>query len=689
MAVRKCNLPLVLISATIILTACGGVSTNVQNASAPPLTAVAIAFQPAPPAATHISSTTAITAVVDNDPTNAGVDWYLTCQAAGNCGSLNPPHTASGQPVTYSAPATLSGNNQTVRIAAFATADHSKNTQSSITVTAFGAVLKGRYVIQTNGVDPSGNPYQRAAVVMLDGNGGITSGERTVNFVFVNPNTGTSTFSSVRDPIVGGSYFVGVDGRGSLAIITNDVNIGQQTNSTPPQGSETFALVVLSPSRGLLSERDNPNLQGSSGESSTGALDLQTATSTPAQGYAFVTNGTDTNAIPLALGGVFNIDYPQAISGAGSAFDVVSLATSAPGTVSSSTSLSGTVSTPDSFGVFQVSLVTSLGNFQFTGYPVDGIHVKLIESDGIMGLTAGQALSQGSATGTYKTMNTFTGNYAFGLFGRDTSFTSASLAAAGMFSTTGAGALTAGYIDESQLANQSGIPVQISDGFQAVYAVGPGNNPTILTDPNGTGRFYIPLSTTTGSPNFTFSTPTNGTGPAWVFYLSGTGGPALMLDADVEPSLASGLGGGVGAGIAYPIATGASFSGSYGTIFTQNIYAPEDDAVGQVNVKGNALSGIVDINNPGGAIAIDDTSLSGSFQISAISDRLTGTLSDIFFTTIMGTTNANLSMAFYPIDSTQGFFVENDLADSSGNFVSGDLTFGYYTSRTPVCQGCP
>jgi hypothetical protein len=70
----------------------------------------------------------------------------------------------------------------------------------------------------------SGLPYQRAGVVVLDGNGGITSGEQTVNFV--DPNT--FLLSSASDPISGGSYFVGPDGRGTLTINTADVNIGQQ-----------------------------------------------------------------------------------------------------------------------------------------------------------------------------------------------------------------------------------------------------------------------------------------------------------------------------------------------------------------------------------------------------------------------------------------------------------------------------
>jgi hypothetical protein len=113
----------------------------------------------------------------------------------------------------------------------------------------------------------------------------------------------------------------------------------------------------------------------------------------------------------------------------------------------------------------------------------------------------------------------------------------------------------------------------------------------------------------------------------------------------------------------------------------------EDDVAGEIYANGNSLSGIVDINTASGPLATDDNSLSGSFQNSPVHGRLRGTLSDAFFFNDLGTTN--LSMAFYPIDSSQGFFVENDLTDSSGTPVSGDLTFGYYAAQIPVCQGCP
>ena len=662
---------LLSIAAMAILTACGGGSTfNVQNPPPPTSQAVTIAFQPAPPTSILIGGTVQMAAVVQNDSTKAGVDWSLSCQPAGNCGSLDSSHTASGQPVNYVPPKTLSGNSQKVNIVAFATADHNKNVVGPIDVTAFGSVLAGAYVIGTSGSDFSGQPYQRAGVIVLDGNGGITAGEQTVNFV--DPNSGL--LSSVTDPVTGGSYFVGTDGRGELIINTNNTSIGQS-------GTETFSLVVLSSSHVLLTKLDDFNFQGSSDETSVGTLDLQTSAPAPTLGYAFVANGTDTSSSAMALGGVLNIDSPMAISGAGSAFDLASPNTYGPGVVLPSSAVSGTVTSPDAFGTYQIAVATDFANpVQFTVYPIDTTHAKLIESDGSFGFTVGDAYSQGAQTGAYKGKGRFVGNYAFGIFGRDLIGGSASLAAAGLFSTTGVGTLTNGFLDESQ----AGTSVQIDDKFQATYAVGPGSDPTVTTDPAGTGRYYIPLSGQTGFPKFTFTTHTNGTGPAWVFYMTTTGGPALMLDADIEPTLASGLfGGGVATGIAYPIVAKSPFSGLYGTIFTQNVFGGETDVVGEITATSNALTGVLDFSNG----TVNDNSLTGTFQTGPVANRLGGTMSDNFFTNALGTTS--LRMVFYPIDSTRGFLVEHDLANSAGVPISGDLTFGYYFARTPVCQGCP
>ena len=622
----------------------GGSTTNVQNPPAPTFSSVSIAFQPVPPQSIFINGTTQLTAVVSNDPNNAGVDWSVTCQNSGSCGSpgsVNPVHTPSGQATTYTPPATLSANSQNINIVAFATADHTKNVVAPITVTAFAGSLKGNYVLETSGVDISGFPYQRAGVIVLDGNGGITSGEQTVNFA--DPNTGL--MSSVSDPITGGSYFVGADGRGTLTINAADVNIGQQ-------GVESFSLVLLSSAQALLTKADNLNIQASSNESSVGTLDLQTSTASLSGGFAFVVRGTDVSLSPLALGGVLNIDSPKTISGAGSVFDVASNAT--PGTVSTSSSVTGTVSDPDSFGKVKINLTTDFAPLQITGYVVDALHVKLIENDNSAGsgfaATAGTAIGQGAATGTFTSLSSLSGKYVFGIFGQDLSGGPSSLASAGRFTADGNGNLRGGFLDEFQ----SGLFVQVSDSFNGTYTV----------DPAGSGRVD-----TNASITFT----NHGTGPELVFYLTGNGNPLLVLDADVESLLG---GGGVAAGITYPAAAGASFAGPYGLSLTQSLGGIETDSTGQITVDGTTrtLSGVVDMNFGFGPQL--GVSLTGTFQTSAISGRLTGILSNQFFP-------SDLEMAYYLIDSGHGFITEAD------SLNTGNLSFGYFAIRTPVCPGCP
>ena len=672
MAIRRWSLFLIS-AATSFLAGCGGGTTvNVQNPPAPSTPPISIAFQSAPPSSLAFGVTIPVTAVVTNDPTNSGVDWTLTCQNPGSCGSLvvkdanekvlSSQHTASGQAITYSPPASLSSNTQGINIFAFATADHTKNVNAPMTLTAFDSFLKaGTYIIETAGFVNT-NPCQRVAAIILDGNGVITGGEETVNCVTSSP------LSSISATVTGGSYFIGPDGRGTLTINTPpSLNLGQQ-------GIELFSLVALSGSQALLTKTDNINISPFSNESSVGTMDLQASgTQTITGGYAFVARGVDLNSTPIAFGGVLNVGASQSISGTGSKFDEV---LSGGGIVTPSSSVSGSVSVPDKFGTVQISLNTDFGLPSgspqlFTAYVIDASHLKLIETDGTTALTGGVAIGQGSSTGIF---STFSGSYTFGVVGQDSNTNSISyttLAAAGSF-TAGSGSLNNGSIDEVQ----SGFSTQVSDGFSATYTVDP------------SGRVDTASS-------FTFANPNNGTGPELVFYLTGGGNPVLVLDADTTPTLNS-FEMGVATGLAYPSTAGATFSGDYGLSFTQNFSGTEGDATGQICVNGssvtcplsngtvgapNTLVGTVDETlsfSPTGASALTD-----GFQASTTSGRLTGTLSDAN----AFNTNSTLSVAYYLIDSDHGFFVETD--GGTGKTNPGFLTFGYLARRTPVCTGCP
>jgi hypothetical protein len=639
-----------LLAATIsVLAGCEGSTANVHNPPPPPGTTVSIAFQPAPAGSISINTTTPLSAVVSNDPNNAGVDWSLTCQNknSGACGSLSALHTESAQATTYTPPLALAGNSQTVNIVAFATADHTQNVVAAITVTAFGASLKGTYVLQAQGIDSTSlGPYQFAGVIVLDGNGGITSGEQTVNFF--DPVVGSSLSKS--DLVTGGSYFLGPDGRGTMTINTNDPDIGQS-------GVETFSFVSLSTSQALITQTDFT-------DSATGTMDLQTNTAAPSGGYAFVVSGTDiASASPTAVGGIFNIDSPNIISGTGSVADQ-----NLAGILSVNATLLGTLSNPDSSGAVTINLTPSFasGPMQFTGYIVDDTHIKLIESDNSTGWTGGVAIGQGSATGTFTDVSSFSGTYVFGVLGVDLfGFTPNTSTSLGLFTADGSGGLVNGFTDMFLQLNGNQPPnffgAQISAAFGGTYTSGT----------HGTGRMHATFNQFVPAPKPAFQ-------PVIIFYLTGNGNPALVLDGSDTglrnyPS--------VGAGIAYPQSTGPlTFGGEYGFSFTQQ-NGGENDGTGQMTADPSAgtVSGIVDTNS--GFNSTFNNSISGTFGSPLSNGRVAGTLAGQIFEF------SPFNVEYYIIDPSHGFFVETDLTDP--NIPTGVVSFGYYAARTPVCDGCP
>ncbi len=651
-AMRRWTLAL-LAAATISLAGCGGASTaNVQNPPPPPASNISVSFQSPPPQSIAINTTANLTANVNNDPSNAGVDWALPCQSktAGACGSLSNLHTPSGQPTTFTPPATLTGNNQMVNIVAYASADHTQNVVASISVSAFGSNLKGNYVFQVQGIDSNSlGPYQLAGVVVLDGNGGVLAGEQTVNFF--DPNAGI--LLSKADAITAGSYFLGPDGRGTISVTTQDADVAVN-------GTETFSLVFLSSSHVLIAQTDTT-------EAGTGTMDLQTSTTAPSAGYAFVLNGTDVGtASPVAMGGVFNIDSPGNISGKGSIIDQ-----NLSGTLTQKQALSGTVSSPDALGAISLNLLvpgfTNANAFTFTGYLVDATHVQLIESDNGSGAgsgaTSGIAIGQGSATGTFTTAAALIGSYVFGVVGEDlTVLAPNSMTTAGMFTADGNGNLINTYLDQYLQANgfQGTSGAQISAQFSSFYSL----------DTKGTGRVRAAFSHFVPPPKPAFQ-------PLFILYVTGNGGPVLVLDGSDTglinyPSL--------GVGIAYPQTSSLAFSGDYGFSLTQQ-NGGDNQGTGQMNAAPatNTLAGVLDTNS--GFNPTFANPLTGTFAPPPANGRFAGTLSSqvVDFNPF--------SVEFYAIDSSHGFFVETDLVNP--NSASGVVSFGYYASRTPVCAGCP
>jgi hypothetical protein len=632
------------------LAGCGGNNnTTLQNPPAPARTSVAIDFSPAPAKSITLAvPMEKLTAVVSNDPSDAGVDWALLCQNSSNCGTLAPLHTPSGTPTIYKPPSSISGNSQSATIEAFAAANHNSNVVASFTITAFASILKGNYVFATQGQDTNGE-FQLAGVVVLDGNGHVTSGEQTHS----------DPLESYADPITGGSYYIGPDGRGTLTLNTADQNIGQL-------GIENLSVAVLSSSKALLSTLDNPNLQQFSTEISSGTLELQTSKAAPTGAYAFVVNGIDISSEPMAMGGVLDINSPNAISGTGSVVDQ----DDALSGVNEQLIPSGTLTPPDSFGSLKFNLALNSSStivfapsLTFTGYIVDSMHIELIESDiningtgGGYGSTAGIAVGQGAAQGSFTSNTAFAGNYVLDIVGTDRDGIPDALASYGVFTADSSGNLNNGYDDEAQ----SSVPLLISDSFTGTYTL----------DPSGTGRV---------DSFITFSK--NGPGPELIFYLTGNGNPPLVLDADDNGS-SLGLGS-IGAGTANPQAAPPfSFSGDYGVEFIQSngSFDAASMATGQVtaNATAGTFAGLIDTNV--GFSPNPDTALTGTFGAIADTGRFSGTLDNTFFTAAPDNT---IVVDFYAVSPDLIFFIETDL------MTTGLSTFGYFPARTPVCNGCP
>jgi len=663
-----------------LLAACNSGSTfNVVNPPPPPPADLSIAFQTTPPSSVPVSASITLTATVTNDSNNYGVDWALGCPTGvTSCGTLSAAHTASGSPVIYTAPSTIGSNNLSgVTIIAYATASHATNTFASFAVNSFDFGLPaGNYVLQAQG---SGSQF--VAAITLDGAGSVTAGEQTLN----------SAGSSTTDQGITGNYFIGNDGRGTITL--ND----------PAFGAEIFNLVFLnnSNSQALISVNSGPMVSG------VGTMNPQTGKAAPSGSYAFVSNGTailfsNLPPMPIGFGGVLNVASPGNVTGI--ADEVFGKTLNANGANGVSISGSFTAVPNDAFGTVIFNLTAPFGppntshtnvNLQLTAYIQDATHMQLIETDesaGVgFGTTAGPAIGQGSAAGTFTDASLPSGiSFVYGVTGIDLSTNSVNngslpntLMAAGLFQTDGGGNVTNGFTDTFLLFNtaQSTMvnPItgaQISGAFNGTYAVDP------------TGRTVL--------NNFAFNpSPRHGYNPTFFLYLtgsSGAGNPSALLLAAGDTTAGSLFYPSVGTGIAYQQSTAAPILlGDYGFSFVQQQNGTEDDGTAQMNANlANTppISGIADTSNEG-----QNNSFLGTFSGPTSDVPFPGTLfanpnppdntqNNVF--PLVGAGNP-MTVDYFFVDSDLGFWIETDLVTAQ----TAQVSFGFYQTRTPLCSSCP
>jgi hypothetical protein len=149
-------------------------------------------------------------------------------------------------------------------------------------------------VFYVNGLENSATDgpvyYGVAGAVGFDLNGNVLGGEQDYN-------DGQNGFMSPATTIAATGSSMTVDpttGTGTLVLNVSASNSGVGVN-----GIETFAVQFINASHALITQFD-----GSA--TSSGSLDLQTATSAVDGNFAFTLSGIDTAGTPFAFGGVFS-----------------------------------------------------------------------------------------------------------------------------------------------------------------------------------------------------------------------------------------------------------------------------------------------------------------------------------------------------------------------------------------------
>ena len=589
----------VTITATAVADTTKSVSATVTIV--PPIP-ISVAFFATVPASIEVGASIPLSALITNDVTaNPKVQWTVTCGASA-CGSFNPVDTFSEAQTTYTAPTAIPLGG-TVTVTATSVTDPTKSASASIIITAAGPTLaNGTYVFQLAG--PSGYNASFTTGAFVAQNGTITGGEQD-SVYYLSDSDGNSSAYNTPQQISGGSYTTTAAGNLQL-----NLTIG-------PGETETLNGILTSGSQGFAAQ-----LYGAPG---SGSLALQTTVAAPAGGYAFATYGGDRSSQTALLGGILNIDSPGKISGSGSVIDVNDGTSSTSG---EETIGASTVSAPDKYGRVQIQLLPGsasiLPSLYLAGYIVDATHIFLIETggDNFLGVQGGQALGQGTNTGTFTTASFANSSYVFAASQID-------LQVAGVFTAATNGSLS-GVLNHSNL---SGTGAQSPISFTGSFTIDP------------TGR--ATLSNITDGSTFNYS---------FHLYLTGNGS-GLLMNSGLSNQL-------IGQAFQQttPFTT-ASFSGAYGwnTSQTTSSYAATPllaTVTSSPNSTTDALAGFAVAN---GRVA--DFSFTGDLTALA-NGAFTGTLTGL---NTKSPTMAN-AFTFYLIDNTHAVAIETDTTQ---------LTLGY------------
>jgi hypothetical protein len=451
-------------------------------------------------------------------------------------------------------------------------------------------------------------------------------------------------------PITGGTANISNStGTGTLTLVTassNPIGIG---------GTITLSVAFGNPSHAVINQFDTS-------ATSSGSMDLQTATNAGGMGYAFTLSGIDYRYIAIAYGGVFSL-------ASGTQTGVVDINNGDTGVVTVGSALSGTSTAPDSFGRGTASFVAGTTTLSLAYYVVGPEVFRLIDVDVNTGASAtatvgnamlGSAYGQGNST-TFN--NASLANSVFGVV--NNLWANNFYAATGMIvPNSGAGTFTAVADDDPGLANDT------ASVLGGTYSI---SNTVGGTTYNGYGALAI-TSGTFYSANYGIymTDPTiNLVDPS---RSTETGG-ALLLNLDSASWVGT-------AGVLVPQTdTTNAFSGVY-AFGAQDIFyssGTETDHLGQATIASQTLTGTGFLSDPFGVVSGSASDYNGVTYSGLLTPDLSNagryTMTPFVFTPSNGI-NGNFTYAFYQADGNLLFSIDEDIA------AGGALALGTFEAQT-------
>jgi len=588
------------------------------------------AVPPAVPTLQTGQQVTNLAATVANDPTNSGVIW--SCTPVGTCGTFSSNSSQSGVPVTYTAPGIPQLN---VVITATSAEDSAVSAStpappSAITIANGTNFIVGSYTFYVAGTESSGNQYTLAGVFTVADDGTVT-GEQDFNDGTVTTALGAGdafdaapATSLSLDPTTGlGTLIVSTTGTGAAI------------------AGETLSIQFVNPNHALIIQFDG-------NATSSGSLDLQTATSLPAGNFSFTMAGLDSTSVPVEVGGVFTF-APGSLTGTIDVNDGGGVALGTAGTAN----LNATTTTEDSFGRGTISITAGPAPAAMTDivyYVVGPEVIRMVDADfENVDYAAGSAFGQAAGGFT----NASIVNSVLSVSGTGMSIPEVLLgqvtATANAAPDTTGGTIT-GFADVDE--------VDLLVPFSATASPITAGNYTLAT--NGYGRItgivgagdYTTLGIYAVDPALNINDPNN--------TATDLGG-ALVADMDTVV---------IGVGVLVPqtdASTAATdFTGTY-TFGAQLLNSSFEEAdftgSGTVTATSLAFAGTGSLNDPSGLFAPagqDQTvTFAGTFVPDAVNTGVGRYDMNPFNVTVTATA-VPLTVAAYQASGTQIFWMEND-----------------------------